>query len=252
MKKVCVIGAGPSGLCAINHCIKEGFEVIAFEQSDEVGGVWNYTGAVGVNKYGIETHSSIYDNMLTNGQKEAMEFPNFSYDENEKDFYLTTDKVQNYFTSYADAFELRKHIKFEHQVINVHPKLITDEWEVIVRDLPSGSLEIYRFDFIFMCIGISVPSTPKIKGHELFEGNVMHSHDYRNPEPFKNERVLLIGSGPTAIDVVKQLGEVAERVFWVQKIKEIFGVESNMKIPENAEKKVGEYFKLNFKFNKIK
>jgi dimethylaniline monooxygenase (N-oxide forming) len=240
MKKVGIIGAGPSGICAIRHCIKEGFEVIAFEQNDEIGGEWNYTGAVGVNKFGIDTHSSIYDGLVTNLPKEVMAFPDFPFDSNEKESFLTPTKVQNYLLSYVDAFQLRQHIRFKHQVINVHPIAITEKWKVLVRSLSSESLKVFEFDFIFVCNGISVPLIPDIVGQHEFKGQVMHSHDYRNPKSFENEQVLVIGSGPSALDIVLQVGEVAKRVFWVHKIKEAYSIDINIKLAESVVQKSSE------------
>lgn len=242
MKKVGIIGAGPSGLCAIRHCIKEKFEVIAFEQNDDIGGEWNYTGDVGVNSYGIDTHSSIYEGLVTNLPKEAMAFPDFPYDENENASFLTPDKVLNYVRSYADAFQLREYIKFEHQVIRVRPIPNSSSWEVIVRDLRNEKMKTFNFDFIFVCIGLSTPWLPKIEGQNIFKGLAMHSHDYRNTKKFENERVLVIGSGPSALDIVLQVGKVAERIFWVHKIKEKYGAELKIKIPSSIIEKSGEHF----------
>lgn len=42
MKKICVIGAGSSGLAAIKACLEEGLEPICYEVSDHVGGLWKY------------------------------------------------------------------------------------------------------------------------------------------------------------------------------------------------------------------
>lgn len=242
MKKIGIIGAGPNGLCAIRHCIKEGFEVIAFEQNDDIGGEWYYTGAVGENKYGIDTHSSLYDGLVTNLPKEVMAFPEFPYGENVTDSFLTPDIVLNYFHSYTEHFLLRKHIKFEHQVVRVRPIPNSDSWEFIVKDLPNDSMRTFHFDFIFVCIGLSTPLLPKIEGQNTFKGRVMHSHDYRNTKMFEHEKVLVVGGGPSGLDIVQQTGNIAERVFWVHKIKEKHGLELNLKIPECVKEKCGKNF----------
>lgn len=41
-KKICIIGAGPSGLGAIRQCVDEGLDVVCFERTSEVGGLWYY------------------------------------------------------------------------------------------------------------------------------------------------------------------------------------------------------------------
>ncbi|RWS19346.1 dimethylaniline monooxygenase [N-oxide-forming] 5-like protein, partial [Leptotrombidium deliense] len=41
-KIICVIGAGVSGLTAIKNCIEEGFQVICYDRTDDLGGLWRY------------------------------------------------------------------------------------------------------------------------------------------------------------------------------------------------------------------
>lgn len=40
--RVCVIGGGVSGLPAIKECLTQGFEVVAYERTSDIGGLWNY------------------------------------------------------------------------------------------------------------------------------------------------------------------------------------------------------------------
>src|SRR5204862_170624 len=47
-----------------------------------------------------------------------------------------------------------------------------------------------------------------------FSGRVLHSHDYRTPEPFRAQRVLVIGAGNSASEIAVELAPVAARVFW--------------------------------------
>lgn len=73
-------------------------------------------------------------------------------------------------------------------------------------------LEI-EFDAVIVCVGnYSVPYTPKIQGIEAFEGTVIHSHDYRTIEPYKHKKVLIIGSGPSAIDISSILSDKCDKV----------------------------------------
>lgn len=63
-KRIVVIGAGPSGLCAARYCIANGFDVTVYEQTANVGGTWVYTDRVGLDEYGLPIHSSMYQNMV--------------------------------------------------------------------------------------------------------------------------------------------------------------------------------------------
>ena len=62
-QSVCVLGAGAAGLCALRHftTLPNQFgPVQCFEQSNTVGGLWNYTQQTGINQNGLPVHSSMY------------------------------------------------------------------------------------------------------------------------------------------------------------------------------------------------
>lgn len=58
-----VVGAGPAGLCAARYALAADMEVTVFEQSDSIGGTWQYTDRVGTDSYGVPIHSSMYSNL---------------------------------------------------------------------------------------------------------------------------------------------------------------------------------------------
>lgn len=62
-KKIAVIGAGVSGLCAARHAIAHGFNVTVYEQTSEIGGTWVYTDHAGTNEYGLPVHTSMYKDL---------------------------------------------------------------------------------------------------------------------------------------------------------------------------------------------
>lgn len=190
--RLCVIGAGTAGLTAIRQGIKFGCSVTAFEQSDKIGGTWVYDENIGKNKYGIDVHSSMYAGLHTNLPKEVMGAPDFPIPPQEKS-YISAEDFLKYLNLYADNFDVRDRIKFEHQVLRVS-SLIDDTWEVIVKDLKHEKHETFHFDAILVCNGhYHTPSIPKYEGSDIFIGRQLHSHDYRCPEPFSNESVLIIG-----------------------------------------------------------
>jgi len=62
--KVCVIGAGAAGLCAVRHLAANTiFEVTAYEQTNNIGGTWVYKEQVGLDENGSPIHSSMYQNL---------------------------------------------------------------------------------------------------------------------------------------------------------------------------------------------
>lgn len=122
-----------------------------------------------------------------------MAYPDFPF-QNQKKSYVSQIDVLNYLNAYADHFDLKSHIKFQHYVTRVRP-LENDNWEVIVRDLVNDKYETYEFDAIMICNGhYHTPSLPNLAGRKLFKGKQMHSHDYRHAEPFKGEESNEIAS----------------------------------------------------------
>lgn len=70
-----------------------------------------------------------------------------------------------------------------------------------------------KYDFLlFLFRHNSVPFVPEIVGIETFEGLALHSHCYRYPKTFENKKVLIIGSGPSGMDIVFEFGHITEKV----------------------------------------
>lgn len=64
--KVGVVGAGAAGLCAARRVLSHlpgDTNLTVFESSDQIGGTWIYTDAIGRDQHGIPIHSSMYKNM---------------------------------------------------------------------------------------------------------------------------------------------------------------------------------------------
>lgn len=211
--KLVVIGAGAAGLCAAKYGIDFGYEVTVFEQTDRIGGTWNYTDEVGKDKHGLDVHTSMYQGLLTNLPKEVMAYPTTPFPEGDVS-YATSAEVLKYYQSYAAEFDLTQYVKFEHYVLRVRP-LIDKSWEVIVQDMKLNNCSTYIFDAVLVCNGhYNSPRMPAFKGQDIYEGKQMHSHDFRSAEKFRGERVLIIGAGPSGRDAVKDCSKFAQHVTW--------------------------------------
>lgn len=217
--KFVVIGAGAAGICAVKHCLERGVDdVIAFEQSKEIGGTWVYTDNAGKDENGLDIHSSMYRSLHTNLPKELMQFPHFEFPPHEKS-YLPARDVLDYLNLYADTFHVREKIRFQHYVVRVRP-MIDGTWEVIVRNLITNAYETLISDNILVCNGhFSVPHVPAFEGRNVFKGRQIHSHEYRVPEAFTGQRVLVIGGGSSGTDLAQELSSCAKTVFWSHHLK---------------------------------
>lgn len=87
--------------------------------------------------------------------------------------------------------------------------------EVLSKDLLRNAYETQVFDAIFICNGhYNEPYIPVFEGIDAFRGQKMHSHDYRRPEQYKDETVLVIGSGPSGKDIVYEIASKAKKVIF--------------------------------------
>lgn len=213
--KVCVIGAGAAGCCAVRYAVSFKCDVIAFEQSEVIGGTWVYSDDIQTDKFSNEIHSSMYKNLSTNLPKEIMQFPDFPFP-SQTNSYIRAKNVNDYLNSYANHYDLRRFIKFSHYVVRVRPIFNGGQWEVIVRNLlTTTGYETFLFDAVLVCNGhFTTPIYPKFDGENVFQGQQSHSHEYREPEKFKNRRVLVVGGGPSGVDISQDIAKCGAQIFW--------------------------------------
>ncbi|XP_023787336.1 dimethylaniline monooxygenase [N-oxide-forming] 5-like [Cyanistes caeruleus] len=105
-RRVAIIGAGASGLCALKCCLEEGLEPTCFERSKDIGGLWRFE------ERPEDGRASIYRSVIINTSKEMMCFSDFPIPE---DFpnYMHNSKIMEYFRMYAQHFDLLRHIQGE-------------------------------------------------------------------------------------------------------------------------------------------
>lgn len=218
--RVAVIGAGAAGLCAARHLLDKRrswcSEVVVYEQSGAVGGIWVYSERAGTDKYGVP-FTAMYQNLRTNLPKEIMAFPDHAF-KSDLPSFVGHSNVKEYLESYADKFEIRKHIQFHTKVELVRPTASKDGsskcvWEVTVSNVINKSMVTEIFDVVLVCSGhYSKPYSPHIPGIEQFKGQIMHSKDYRFPEAFAGKNVVLLGAGPSGTDIAIEVSASAKAV----------------------------------------
>ncbi|KAF4524178.1 hypothetical protein B566_EDAN013924 [Ephemera danica] len=113
-----------------------------------------------------------------------------------------------------------------HHVKCVRP-LPGDAWELEVTDLSTKITQKHEFDAVMVCNGD--PIMPNLEGTDDFKGSQIHSHDYRVPEVYQGQKVLVVGAGPSAMDVVQEVHEFATHVI-MSHHKTI-----NTKFPDNVQ-----------------
>lgn len=90
-----------------------------------------------------------------------------------------------------------------------------DKWDIEIQDVISKKKERRTFDAVICCNGkYSVPYMPEIPGLDSFTGTCIHSHNYRSEETYRDRIVLVVGGGPSGIDICHHLTGVAKQVTW--------------------------------------
>lgn len=88
------------------------------------------------------------------------------------------------------------------------------KWMITVKNLEDGVTRKEYFDAVMVCNGhYFEPSLPIINGQEKFQGQQLHSHDYRVPEIFEGKTVVVIGAGPSGMDLALEIASKAGKVF---------------------------------------
>lgn len=120
----------------------------------------------------------------TNVPIQLMASSGFPFPSGVKSYPLYTE-VLKYFESFADHFDLRRHIKFSHNVTCVVP-IANEKWEISVKDLVNNVTETKVYDAVLVANGhFSVPHIPEITGASEFGGKMLHSHDFRDAEKYR-------------------------------------------------------------------
>lgn len=196
MKKVCVIGGGASGLTTIKQLMDEGHQPTCYEREGEVGGVFNHTAVSG---------RTVDDTILTVSNY-LMSFSDASPTGHR--YHWTHQEYKTYLEDYVKKFGLSKHIQFQTEVISVRREV--NQYHITVKDIPTGNIQTNVFDAIAVCVGShQVKKIPKIKGLETFGGRYLHASEYKNANEYKNKKVLCVGIGESAVDILRNVSKVS-------------------------------------------
>ena len=199
--RVCVIGAGPSGIAAAKNCIAAGLPVVVFEKNDKVGGNWVFNAATG--------HSSVYDNTHIISSKAWSEYEDFPMPDDYPD-YPNHRQLQAYFDAYARLFGVLDVVRFQHTVDKI-TREPDGRWRVEFRDA-EGTVQVEFFTHLMVCNGHHWdPKYPQYPGE--FSGRFMHSHDFKGVnDSWRGKSVLVIGAGNSACDVAVESARLAGNV----------------------------------------
>jgi cation diffusion facilitator CzcD-associated flavoprotein CzcO len=181
--RVAVIGTGFGGLAAAVRLKQAGVEdLVLFEKSDDVGGVWRentYPGAA------CDVPSHLYSLSFAPKADWSRRF-------------APQAEIHQYLREVARDFDVLRHIRFGTEVLAAAFDDDSGTWRLTL----AGGAE-HEAEVLIAATGqLSRPSTPAIPGLDRFEGTLFHSAEWNHGHDLTGDRVAVLGTGASAIQFV--------------------------------------------------
>jgi cation diffusion facilitator CzcD-associated flavoprotein CzcO len=205
---VLIMGAGLSGIGAAHHlqelCPNKTYVIL--EQRERIGGTWDLF------RYpGIRSDSD----MFTMG---------YSFRPWTSPKAISPgENIREYITATARDEGIDRQIRFRHRILRASWSSQEARWTVdAVRTSPGGSAEPVTFtcNFLFSCAGYyrySAGYEPEFAGARRFSGRIVHPQAWPEDLDYTGKRVLIIGSGATAVTLLPAMAKTAGHVTMLQR-----------------------------------
>ncbi len=202
---ILVIGAGLSGIGAACHLRKScpGREFAILEARDCIGGTWDLFRYPGVRSdsdmftLGYAFRPWLGAKSITGGQS-----------------------ILEYVRATAREYDIERTIRFHHRVRRASWSSQEVRWTVEVERGADKELARLTCNFLIVCSGYysyAEGYTPALPGIARFEGRVVHPQSWTEDVVYANKRVVVIGSGATAVTLVPELAKAASHVTMLQR-----------------------------------
>jgi len=187
---VIVIGAGVSGLYSLYKLRELGFSAKVFEAGTGIGGTWYWNRYPGA-RFDSESYSYQYS-----FSKELIDEWQWS------EHFSGQPEIERYLHHVADKFDLKRDIELNARVATVVYNQSEKLWEIETQNGLRASAR-----FIMCATGLlSAHQFPDYEGVESFKGTSLHSARWpKEPVDFKGKKVGIIGSGPTAVQIIQSI-----------------------------------------------
>jgi cation diffusion facilitator CzcD-associated flavoprotein CzcO len=198
LPRVCVIGAGSSGIAAAKALHEARIPFECYEQGPVVGGNWVYDNP--------NERSACYDTLEINTSCPRMAYSDFPMPADYPP-YARHDQVAAYFEAYVEHFAFGDRLTFSTTVQKVR---LADggRWSVEVTG-PDGP-RTEQFDAVIVANGHHWdPRWPDPAYPGTFDGQQIHSHAYRNADQLAGRDVVVVGAGNSAMDIAVAAAEHA-------------------------------------------
>jgi monooxygenase len=202
---VLVIGAGISGIGAAYHLQVESPDrtYLILEGRADIGGTWDLFRYPGV-RSDSDMHTLGYEFKPWNSEKSIADGPS----------------IMAYLRETVTEYGIDRHIRFGHLVRHAEWSTETATWTVDVEIAATGERRTYTCNFLSMCSGYYSYRhgyTPDFAGRDRFRGRIVHPQQWPEDLDFAGRRVVVIGSGATAMTIVPAMAATAAHVTMLQR-----------------------------------
>ena len=202
---VIIVGAGLSGVGAGVHlkkkCPDRTFAIL--EGRDAIGGTWDIFRYPGI-RSDSDMHTLGYNFKPWTAAKAIADGP----------------AIREYVNETADEYGVREHIRFQHLVKSCDWSSEDAHWVVVAERADTGEQVTLTCNFIDMCAGYysyREGYTPEFEGRDAFKGDIIHPQFWDETYDYSGKRVVVIGSGATAMTLVPAMTDKAAHVTMLQR-----------------------------------
>jgi putative flavoprotein involved in K+ transport len=179
-----VIGGGQAGLATGYHLKRAGLDYAILEANQQPTGSW----------------ASYYDSLKLFSPARYSSLPGFAFP-GHPDRYPLRDEVVAYLSDYAKRFDFPILTQTSVNCVEKEGK----NFRIFTQD----GKEFQAHTVIVATGAFNHPHLPQIPGQEVYQGTILHSASYKTPYPFKNQRVVVIGGGNSALQIAVELAQFA-------------------------------------------
>ncbi len=202
---VLIIGAGISGIAAARHLTRRcpGKSYAILESRGVSGGTWDLYRYPGV-RSDSDIHTLGFGFKPWKGERSLAD----------------GDSILAYVREAAAEAGVDRRIRFDHRVTRVEWSPADSHWEVEAERSDTGETVRLTCGFVWSCSGYFAYDEgylPEFEGIERFAGRIAHPHRWPEDLEYAGKRVVVIGSGATAVSLVPALAEKAEHVTMLQR-----------------------------------
>ena len=192
---IVIIGAGVAGI-ALGKLLNDlDLPYVILEKNEGVGGTWwenIYPGA------GVDTPNHAYSFSFGKGHRWSR-------------YFSPQNEIQDYLSDKADEFNVRPHIRFGVEVLQVDWQADKNHWRIELRT-KDGDKTIAAPILVSAVGQISVAKLPEIEGLENFDGPLFHSSRWPKDLDIKGKKVAIVGTGASSMQIAPSIADEVEEL----------------------------------------